>query len=148
MIPGDERQPVEILMVEDNQDDVDLALETLREIDVSFTLRSVSNGVEALAYLRREGKYADAARPQLILLDLNLPRKDGREVLAEIKADERLRRIPVIVLSTSQAEMDVLRAYDLHANCYIAKPLQLEQFISTMEAIQQFWLNTVRLPQE
>jgi CheY-like chemotaxis protein len=108
----------------------------------------VNNGVEAMAYLRREGKYAAATRPDLILLDLNLPRKDGREVLAEIKVDERLRRIPVVVLTTSSAEKDILQTYDLHANCYITKPVNLDQFSAVVRAIEEFWFTIVKLPSE
>jgi CheY-like chemotaxis protein len=108
----------------------------------------VNNGVEAMAYLRREGKYVDATRPDLILLDLNLPKKDGREVLAEVKVDERLRRIPVVVLTTSSAEKDILQTYDLHANCYITKPFNLDQFSAVVRAIENFWFTIVRLPPE
>jgi CheY-like chemotaxis protein len=106
----------------------------------------VVDGVEAMAFLRREGRYADAPRPQLILLDLNLPKKDGREVLHEIKGDEDLKRIPVVVLTTSRAEEDILKSYNLHANCYITKPVELEQFLSVVRTIDEFWLTIVRLP--
>jgi two-component system response regulator len=106
----------------------------------------VGNGVEAMAYLRRQGKYAEATRPDLILLDLNLPKKDGREVLAEVKADDRLRRIPVVVLTTSSAEQDILQTYDLHANCYITKPVNLDQFSAVVQAIEEFWFTIVKLP--
>lgn len=138
--------PIEILLVEDNPGDVRLTIEALKEGKVRNRLSVARDGVEALAFLRRQGAYADAARPDLILLDLNLPRKDGREVLAEIKVDLALRRIPVVVLTTSKAEEDVLRTYDLHANCYIAKPVDLEQFISVVRSIDDFWLSVVRLP--
>lgn len=138
--------PIEILLVEDNPGDVRLTIEALKEGKVRNRLSVARDGVEALAFLRRQGAYADAARPDLILLDLNLPRKDGREVLAEIKVDPNLRRIPVVVLTTSKAEEDVLRTYDLHANCYIAKPVDLEQFISVVRSIDDFWLSVVRLP--
>lgn len=141
-------RPVEILLVEDNPGDVRLTVEALREGKVRNNLNVAADGVEALAYLRREGRYAGASRPDLILLDLNLPRKDGREVLAEIKEDDELKTIPVVVLTTSSAEQDVLRSYDLHANCYITKPVDLEQFITVVKSIRQFWLTIVTLPKE
>src|SRR3954470_21680870 len=141
-------RPMEILLVEDNPGDARLAWEAIREAKVANNLRWVSDGVEALAYLRREGKFADAQRPDLILLDLNLPRKDGREVLAEIKNDEFFRRIPVVVLTTSQAEEDIIKAYHLNANCYISKPVDLEQFMRVVSAIESFWLTIVKLPSE
>ena len=139
-------RPIEILLVEDNPGDVRLTIEALKEGKVSNNLSVARDGVEALAFLRREGSHAKAARPDLILLDLNLPKKDGREVLAEIKDDSSLRRIPVVVLTTSKAEEDILRTYDLHANCYITKPVDLEQFISVVRSIDDFWLSVVRLP--
>ncbi|WNG23629.1 response regulator [Cystobacter fuscus] len=139
-------RPIEILLVEDNPGDVRLTIEALKEGKVSNRLSVARDGVEALAFLRREGPHASAPRPDLILLDLNLPRRDGREVLAEIKADARLRRIPVVVLTTSKAEEDILRTYDLHANCYINKPVDLDQFISVVRSIDDFWLSVVRLP--
>ena len=138
--------PIEILLVEDNPGDVRLTIEALKEGKVRNRLSVARDGVEALAFLRRQGAHANAARPDLILLDLNLPRKDGREVLADIKEDKSLRRIPVVVLTTSKAEEDILRTYDLHANCYIAKPMDLEQFISVVRSIDDFWLSVVRLP--
>ena len=141
-------RPVEILMVEDNPGDVDLTRETLLDSKLLNHMSVVNNGVEAMAYLRREGKYVDATRPDLILLDLNLPKKDGREVLAEVKVDERLRRIPVVVLTTSSAEKDILQTYDLHANCYITKPVNLDQFSAVVRAIEDFWFTIVRLPPE
>jgi len=141
-------RPVEILLVEDNPGDVDLTRETLLDSKLLNHMSVVNNGVEAMAYLRREGKYVDATRPDLILLDLNLPKKDGREVLAEIKVDERLRRIPVVVLTTSSAEKDILQTYDLHANCYITKPVNLDQFSAVVRAIENFWFTIVRLPPE
>jgi two-component system, chemotaxis family, response regulator Rcp1 len=141
-------RPIEILLVEDNPGDVRLTRETLKDSTVRNTMSVAANGVEAMAFLRREGKYVDAARPDLILLDLNLPKKDGREVLAEIKADERLRRIPVVVLTTSSAEQDILRMYDLHANCYITKPVNLDQFGTVLRAIETFWFTIVKLPPE
>ena len=141
-------RPVEILLVEDNPGDVDLTRETLLDSKLLNHMSVVNNGVEAMAYLRREGKHAAATRPDLILLDLNLPKKDGREVLAEIKADERLRRIPVVVLTTSSAEKDILQTYDLHANCYITKPVNLDQFSAVVRAIEEFWFTIVKLPSE
>jgi len=141
-------EPIEILLVEDSPADVDLTREALEDAKVRNHLSVVADGVEALAFLRREGRYADAPRPDLILLDLNLPKKDGREVLAEIKADPALRRIPVVVLTTSEAEQDILRSYDLHANCYITKPVDLEAFIEVVRSIEGFWLAIVRLPTE
>jgi CheY-like chemotaxis protein len=138
--------PVDILLVEDNPGDVRLTQEALREGKIRNRLTVAKDGVEALAMLRREGPHANVPRPDLILLDLNLPRKDGREVLADIKADESLRRIPVVVLTTSKAEEDILRTYDLHANCYITKPVDLEQFIEVIKSIDDFWLTVVRLP--
>jgi CheY-like chemotaxis protein len=139
-------KPVEILLVEDNPGDVRLTIEGLKEGKVNNNLYVVEDGVEAMAFLRREGKYAEAVRPDLILLDLNLPKKDGREVLTEIKADENLRFIPVVVLTTSEAEQDILRAYSLHANCYITKPVDLEQFIAVVTSIEDFWFTIVKLP--
>jgi len=143
-----EGKPVEILLIEDNPGDARLALEAIREAKVHNNLSWVADGVEALAYLRREGKHTSALRPDLILLDLNLPKKDGREVLAEIKVDEKLKRIPVVVLTTSQAEEDILRVYNLNANCYITKPVDLEQFIKVVKTIEDFWLTIVKLPPE
>ena len=139
-------KPIEILLVEDNPGDVRLTLEVFKESKMHNNLSSVGDGVEALAFLRREGKYIQSPRPDLILLDLNLPKKDGREVLAEIKEDPDLRRIPVVVLTTSQAEQDVLRSYNLHANCYISKPIDLEQFVTVVRSIEDFWLTIVKLP--
>ena len=139
-------EPIEILLVEDSPADVDLTREALDDAKVRNHLSVVADGVEALAFLRREGRYADAPRPDLILLDLNLPKKDGREVLAEIKADPALRRIPVVVLTTSEAEQDILRSYDLHANCYITKPVDLEAFLGIVRAVEHFWLHIVSLP--
>jgi CheY-like chemotaxis protein len=139
-------RPVEILLVEDSSGDVRLTREALKEGKVFNNLYTVEDGVEAMAFLRREGQYADVPRPDLILLDLNLPKKDGREVLAEIKADDELKRIPVVVLTVSKAEEDVLKAYDLHANCYITKPIDLDQFIMVIKSVEDFWLTIVRLP--
>jgi CheY-like chemotaxis protein len=137
---------IEILLVEDNPGDARLTLEAFKEGKVLNHLTVMKDGVEALAYLRREGSYSFARMPDLILLDLNLPRKSGREVLAEIKADERLRTIPVVVLTTSADEQDVARAYSQHANCYITKPVDLEQFLHVVHSIEDFWLTLVRLP--
>lgn len=137
---------IEILLVEDNPGDVRLTLEALKEARIYNKINVASNGVEAIDYLRRKGDFADATRPDLILLDLNLPKKDGREVLQEIKHDDELKRIPVVVLTTSKAEEDILRSYNLHANCYITKPVDLDQFMRVVQSIQDFWLTIVRLP--
>jgi chemotaxis family two-component system response regulator Rcp1 len=139
-------RPIEILLVEDSPADVDLTREALEDAKVSNNLNVVDDGEQALAYLRREGPYAEQPRTDLILLDLNLPRKDGRAVLAEIKDDPDLRRIPVVILTTSEAEQDILRSYDLHANCYVTKPVDLERFITVVRSIEDFWLAIVKLP--
>lgn len=139
-------RPVEILLVEDSQDDVELMVEALKEGKVWHNLSVCEDGVDALDFLRRQGKYGDAPRPDMILLDLNLPKKDGRQVLEEIKADESLKLIPVIVLTTSKAEQDIIKTYKLHANCYITKPVDLDQFITVIKAVEDFWLTVVRLP--
>jgi CheY-like chemotaxis protein len=141
-------RPISILLVEDNPGDVRLTREALREGKVSndLDLQVARDGVEALDLLARRGRFADAARPDLILLDLNLPRKDGRELLAELKAHETFRRIPVVVLSTSRAEEDIRTSYDLHANCYIPKPVDLDRFIEVVKTIDDFWLGVVELP--
>ncbi len=139
-------RPVEILLVEDNEPDVELTREALQENKVANNLSVVSDGQLAMEFLRREGRYVDAPRPDLILLDLNLPRKDGREVLFEIKQDDRLRLIPVVVLTTSKAEEDILRSYELQANCYVTKPVMLDQFLEVVKAIDNFWLTIVELP--
>jgi CheY-like chemotaxis protein len=141
-------RPVDILLVEDNPGDVRLTRELLGASRVRNSLAAVSNGVEAMAYLRNEGKYANAPRPDLILLDLNLPRMDGREVLAEVKQDPDLKRIPVVVLTSSKAEDDILKTYNLHANCYVTKPIGLEQFAGVVHAIEGFWLSIVKFPTE
>jgi two-component system, chemotaxis family, response regulator Rcp1 len=138
--------PVEILLVEDNLGDARLTQEALKEGKVYSNLHWTKDGVEALEFLNRKGKYSDAPRPDIILLDLNLPKKDGREVLSEIKNDEKLRHIPVVILTTSKAEEDVLRSYELHANCYVAKPVDLEKFIKVVQSIDRFWLTVVTLP--
>jgi CheY-like chemotaxis protein len=137
---------VDILLVEDNPGDARLMQEALAEARVRNRLHLVADGVEALAYLRRQHPFASAIRPDLILLDLNLPGKDGRDVLAEIKRDQDLRRIPVVILTSSQAAADIARAYDLHANAYVTKPLDLEQFITVVKSIEDFWLTIVKLP--
>jgi len=139
-------KPLEILLVEDNPGDVRLTREAMKEGKVLNQLNVVMDGVEAMAYLRTEGKYKDATRPDLVLLDLNLPKKNGREVLQEIKEDPDLKRIPVVVLTISKNEQDILRSYDLHANCYITKPVDLEQFISVVKAVEDFWFTVVKLP--
>jgi CheY-like chemotaxis protein len=139
-------KPIEILLVEDNPGDVRLTQEALREGKIGNSLHVVEDGESAMAFVRREGEFADMPRPDLILLDLNLPRMDGREVLAQIKADPDLKRIPVVVLTTSRAEEDVLKAYELNANCYITKPVDFEQFIKVVSAVEEFWLTIVRLP--
>jgi two-component system, chemotaxis family, response regulator Rcp1 len=139
-------RPMEILLVEDNPGDVRLTQEALKEAKVRNNLSLAWDGVEALAFLRREREHGEAPRPDLILLDLNLPRKDGREVLEEIKADPELRRIPVVILTTSEAEQDIVRAYDLHVNCYVTKPVDLEQFVRVVKSIEDFWLTVVKLP--
>jgi chemotaxis family two-component system response regulator Rcp1 len=138
--------PVEILLVEDNPGDVRLAREGLSECKIRNNLSVVDDGVKALAFLRRRGEYAKVPRPDLILLDLNLPKKDGREVLQEIKQDDALKLIPVCVLTTSKAEEDILKSYSLHANCYVTKPLGLPQFIEVVRAIEDFWFTIVKLP--
>ncbi|TET49931.1 MAG: response regulator [Anaerolineales bacterium] len=139
---------VEILLVEDNPGDVRLTVEVFKDTKVVNNLSVVGDGASALAFLRREGEYADAPRPDLILLDLQLPRLDGRAVLQEIKADEALRNIPVVVLTASDAERDILQTYKLHANCYISKPVDLNQFIKVVQSIEGFWLSIVRLASE
>ncbi len=137
---------IDILLVEDSPGDIRLAQEALKESKVRNKLFVVEDGVEAMAFLRQQGRYAEAPRPDLILLDLNLPRKSGREVLTEIKNDQELRRIPVVVLTVSRAEEDILRSYDNHANCYITKPLDFSQFMEITKSIEQFWLTIVKLP--
>ncbi len=141
-------QPIEILLVEDNPGDARLTLEAMRDAKVRNRMHVVEDGVEAMEFLRRQGRFGDAPRPDLILLDLNLPRKDGRAVLAEVKADPDLKRIPVVVLTTSRAEEDVLRAYNLHANCYVTKPVDLEQFMKIVGQIDEFWVKVVTLPRK
>jgi len=137
---------VDILLVEDNEGDARLAKEAMRDSKIRNTLHHVIDGEEAMAFLRKEGKYSNVPRPDLILLDLNLPRKDGREVLADIKSDPSLRLIPVVILTVSSAEEDILKTYNLHANCYITKPIDLDQFIKVVRSIEDFWLTIVKLP--
>jgi two-component system, chemotaxis family, response regulator Rcp1 len=148
MVLGRNNGAARILLVEDNPGDVRLTIEALKEGKILNEVSVVEDGVEALDYLHRKGKYSEAPRPDLILLDLNLPKKDGREVLEDIKQDGGLKKIPVVVLTTSAAERDILRAYNLHANCYITKPVDLEQFIRVVQLIEDFWLTIVKLPQE
>lgn len=139
-------QSADILLVEDNPGDVRLIQEALQDGKLLNRIATVSDGQKALAYLRKQGSYAQATRPDLILLDLNIPRKDGREVLAEIKADPHLRSIPVVIVTSSQAEEDILRSYNTHANCYVAKPVDLEKFVAVVKAIEEFWVTIVMLP--
>ena len=141
-----EPAPIEILLVEDDPGDVLMTKEALADAKMANTLYVVQNGEEALQFLFREGEYADAPRPGLILLDLNLPRVDGREVLARVKAEEALRRIPVVVLTTSEAEEDILRSYDLYANAYVTKPVDFEAFVKVVRQVDDFYINVVRLP--
>lgn len=139
-------RPVDILLVEDNPGDVRLTQEILKEAKILNNLDIVTDGEAALAFLKNQGEYAAKPRPDLVLLDLNLPKIDGREVLAEIKQDMELKRIPVVILTVSQAEQDVIKTYDLHANCYIIKPINLDQFVEVVRAIEDFWLSIVKLP--
>jgi CheY-like chemotaxis protein len=139
--------PIHVLLVEDSPGDVRLTQEAFREANVTIKLHVALDGVEAMAFLRREGDHADAPRPDLILLDLNLPRMDGREVLALIKGDDNLRSIPTVILTTSEAEADIVKSYDLQANCYLSKPVQLDSFVGLVKSISDFWLTTAKLPQ-
>ena len=139
-------RPIELLLIEDSPSDTELTVEALRAAKLRNHLSAVEDGVQAMEFLRRQGLFAQAPRPDVILLDLNLPRKDGRQVLAEIKADDRLKVIPVVVLTTSRAEQDVLRAYQLNANCYITKPVDFDQFLEVVHTIESFWLCVVTLP--
>jgi chemotaxis family two-component system response regulator Rcp1 len=141
-------RPIEILLVEDSPSDTDLTVAALSAAKVRNRLSTVEDGVQAMEFLRRQGDYAEAPRPDLILLDLNLPRKDGREVLADLKADDQFKSIPVVVLTTSQAEKDVLQAYKLQASCYVTKPVDFQRFLEVVEAIEEFWLTVVKLPSE
>jgi CheY-like chemotaxis protein len=148
MTSVDTPAPIEVLLVEDDPGDVLLIREAFADNKVANRLHVVSDGVEALAFMRREGEHADVPRPDLVLLDLNLPRMDGREVLAEVKGDEALRTIPVVVLTTSAAEEDVLRSYDLHANAYVTKPVDFDRFIGVVRQIDQFFVSVVKLPKQ
>ena len=147
MTNGEIGKPADILLVEDNSSDVRLAEEALRESEVHNRLYVVEDGVEAMSYLRKKGKYREAVRPDLILLDLNLPKKDGKEVLAEVKEDPDLKRIPVVVLTISNDATDILKTYNLHANCYITKPIDIKRFHEVVKAIDNFWFTIVKLPQ-
>lgn len=139
-------RPIDILLVEDDPGDVLITKEALEHSKVTNNLTCVEDGEQALAFLRREGEHADATRPDLILLDLNLPRRDGREVLAEVKNDPELRRIPIVVLTTSQAEEDILRSYDLHANAFVSKPVDFDRFVEVVRQVDEFFFTVVRLP--
>jgi len=143
---GENSKEIEILLVEDNPGDVRLTIEALKDGKIHNHLSHVTDGEEALAFLRRQGPYAQAPRPDLILLDLNLPKKDGREVLKEIKQEKDLKRIPVVILTTSTAEKDIIKTYDLHANCYINKPVDFDQFTNVVKSIEDFWFTVVKLP--
>jgi two-component system, chemotaxis family, response regulator Rcp1 len=146
MSDGTKCGPIEILLVEDNPGDVRLTIEALKEGKVANEINVAADGIEALAFLRREGKYENAPKPDLILLDLNLPKKNGREVLAEIKMNPHLKCIPVVILTSSQAEKDIAATYNLHANCYITKPVDFDQFIKVVKSIENFWFKVVKLP--
>lgn len=139
-------RPIEILLVEDNPGDVRLTIEAFKEGKVCNKLNVVEDGAEAMLYLHNEGKYSNVPKPDLILLDLNLPKKDGREVLVEIKSDKELKKIPVVILTTSQAEQDILKSYELNANCYVSKPVEFNQFLNVIKSIEDFWLSVVKLP--
>ena len=146
MVTQEYGKPIDILLVEDNAGDTRLAVEALKESKLRNNLHIVTDGMEAMDFIYKRGKHAQVQRPDLILLDLNLPKKDGREVLAEIKADPDLKRIPVVILTISKAEEDVLKTYNLHANCFITKPLDLDQFVTVVKSIEDFWLTIVKLP--
>jgi chemotaxis family two-component system response regulator Rcp1 len=146
MVTQEYGKPIDILLVEDNPGDSRLAIEALKESKLRNNLHIVTDGIEAMDFLYKKGKHLQVPRPDLILLDLNLPKKDGREVLAEIKSDPDLKRIPVVILTISKAEEDVLKTYNLHANCFITKPLDLNQFVTVIKSIEDFWLTIVKLP--
>jgi two-component system response regulator len=146
MSHGETARPIEILLIEDNPADVRLTQENFKDSKILNHIHVVNDGAEAMAFLHREGKYFDAVRPELIFLDLNLPKKDGREVLKEIKTDDELKNIPVVILTISDDEEDILKSYNLHANCYITKPIGLEQFSKVVKSIENFWLSIVKLP--
>ena len=139
--------PIEVLLVEDSPGDVRLTREAFREVNIAINLSVASDGLEAMSFLRKEGMHASAPRPGIILLDLNLPKMDGREVLAKIKEDDSLKTIPIVILTTSDAEVDIAKSYQLQANCYLSKPVQLDEFESLVLSINEFWLTRVRLPQ-
>jgi len=139
-------KPIEILLVEDNPGDVRLTMEALREAKVCNRIHTVYDGIEALAFLNRDGSYVNVPSPDLIMLDLNLPKKDGREVLASIKANERIKHIPVVILTTSKSEEDIVKSYELQASCYVTKPVDLDQFLEVVKSIGDFWLTIVKLP--
>jgi len=139
-------KPIEILLVEDSTEDAELTMDSLKDGRVRNRIHWVEDGEEAMAFLRRQGLYAGAPRPDLILLDLNMPRKNGREVLAEVKQDPELRRIPVVIMTSSDDEKDILAAYNLHVNCYVTKPVDLDQFINVVKSIEHFWFSIVKLP--
>jgi CheY-like chemotaxis protein len=139
-------EPIDVLLVEDDPGDVLMTQEAFKDYKIANTLTVVTNGEDAIAYLRKEGRFADVRTPDLVLLDLNLPRRDGREVLRDVKGDPELRRIPVVVLTTSDAEEDILASYDLHANAYVRKPVDFEQFVAAVRAIDDFFITVVRLP--
>ena len=143
---GNGLKPVEIFLIEDNPGDVRLTIEALKECKILNNLHVAVDGIEAMSYLNKEGKFKDKPRPDLIILDLNLPKKDGREVLGEIKGDASLKKIPVVILTTSEAEQDILRSYELHANCYITKPVNMDQFIKVVKSVGDFWFSIVILP--
>jgi chemotaxis family two-component system response regulator Rcp1 len=145
---GMDAEPVEVLLVEDSPGDVRLTREAFKDAKVHINLHVAADGMQAMAFLNREGEHAQAPRPDMILLDLNLPKKDGREVLAEIKESPALKTIPVVILTTSASEADILRSYRLHANCYIAKPVDLDGFLKVVKSIDSFWLSVVKLPRE
>jgi DNA-binding response OmpR family regulator len=143
-----QNRPVEILLIEDNEADVRLTREGIKEAKINNNLNVVRDGEEAMDYLHKRGEYQDVPRPDLVLLDLNLPKKDGREVLEEIKNSDLLKSLPVVVLTTSEAEKDIVKSYELHANCYVTKPLGLDQFVEVIRAIEDFWFSIVKLPEE
>jgi chemotaxis family two-component system response regulator Rcp1 len=148
LITGDDEMALQILLVEDSPGDVRLTQETFREADSSIRLQVAVDGVEAIAFLKREGQHANSKRPDLILLDLNLPKMDGREVLARIKEDAELKTIPTVILTTSESEADIVKSYRLQANCYLSKPVQLEDFENLVKSINDFWLTKAKLPQQ
>ena len=145
---GDEGMPIEVLLVEDSPGDVRLTQEAFRDANIAIHLHVAADGVEAMSFLRRQDEHANAPRPDLILLDLNLPRMDGREVLAHIKEDENLKTIPTVILTTSEAEADIVKSYELQANCYLSKPVQLDAFESLVKSINDFWLTKAKLPRQ